>query len=519
MKKLLSIILTLVIALSMSVSALATTVPEITVNVNGKELEFEMPPFIENDVTLVPMRAIFEALGAEVIWRSGHITAKKRFVDKSGTAYDDTVFLTIDSDEMLKRAYQVDIIDDNDPDVIKLEAPARLVNDFTFVPLRAVSEALDCDVQWNGDTIPKTITITYTDKSVSQTYMQELMSNLPQDENYVISPYSLKTAMMMAANGAEGETQKEILDTFNIETLTDYNSGTKHIIEKFNNSENGEINTANSIWFNKDYYGIENADFSDSFKKVIAESYDGTAETVTKENNIERVNEWVEDKTKGKITNLLSEQNRDYLAALVNTIYMKANWKKQFEAEDTYKDIFTDINDKKTETDFMHQTDTFGYYEDSDTKIVALPYINNLSMYVVLGDAKDFDVKKYNMNYKKVILSIPKFKIEYNSEFVNILKNMGISKAFADDNHDFDLMLKNVPEPIKIGSVLQKAIIEVDEQGTEAAAATAVIMTPTGAIPVEYEIVEFKADEPFTYYIIDNMSDEVLFAGRYVKVE
>ncbi|MBR0089523.1 MAG: serpin family protein, partial [Clostridia bacterium] len=101
----------------------------------------------------------------------------------------------------------------------------------------------------------------------------------------------------------------------------------------------------------------------------------------------------------------------------------------------------------------------------------------------------------------------------------DILKSMGAGRAFADNNSDFDSMMQNVPDPLKIDAALQKAIIEVDEKGTEAAAATAIMVGETMALGEPEPIVEFKADKPFTYYIKDNASGETLFAGRYVKAE
>ena len=350
-------------------------------------------------------------------------------------------------------------------------------------------------------------------------YVSELMSNLPDDKNYVISPLSLKMAMMMLANGAEGDTKTEITNAFDALDLDAYNAKAKEMIEKMNADENGEINIANSIWFNMDYYGNENADFSDDFKKTITDSYKGTAETVTNKNSVEAVNDWVKEQTKGKITNLVPEANREYLAALVNAIYMKADWVNQFTKEATYKEAFTDIEGSSTDIDFMHQTNHFYYYENGDTKIVRLPYTNGLSMYIALGDTKTFESDIKNMTYSKVNLSLPKFKIEYSTELDDILKSMGVSKAFADNNSDFDKMMQNVPDPIKVDTVLQKAIIEVDEKGTEAAAATAIFMAATSALVEPEPVMEFKADKPFAYYITDNETGEVLFAGRYVKAE
>ncbi len=494
MKKLISIVLML--AMLVPAAAIAAD-DEIKVLLDGERIEFDVQPIIENDCTLVPIRVIAEKFGAEVVWKSPNILMIKE---------NEIIMLSIGS-----KAMAIDVFD-----AVSLDTPPIIVNDRTLVPLRAISEAFDCDVQWDEKTRTVSITssITVTSEPIDN-YTDKLMSELPQDENYVVSPFSLKMAMLMAANGAEGETQKEILDAFGVQNIEEFNKYSKQLIADLNADDKAEVNIANSIWFNKDIGG-KNAGFSDEFKNIIKNSYSGNAETVTNKNSIEKVNEWTEKQTNGKIKNLLGEDNREYLAALVNAIYMKADWKMPFEKEATYKETFTDIDGKETEIDFMHQTDYFDYYENEDTKIVKMPYKNDMSMYVVLGDTKNLGLGIKNMNRKKVSLSLPKIKLDYSVDLKNILNNMGIKRAFLDYNPDFDSMVKNMMIPLKIDTVLQKAVIEVDEKGTEAAAATAVLMVG-GTMIVPEEIIEFKADKPFTYYMLDDKHNDILFAGRYVK--
>ncbi len=496
MKKLISLILTL--AMLLPTAAIAAD-DEIKVLLDGERIEFDVQPIIENDCTLVPIRAIAEKLGAEVVWKSPNVFMIKE---------KEIVMLSIGSKNMAIDVFAA----------VSLDTPPIIVNNRTLVPLRAISEAFGSDVQWDGEM--RTVSIisnrTVTPEPIDN-YTDKLMSELPQDENYVVSPFSLKMAMLMTANGAEDETQNEILDAFKVYDIEEFNKYAKQLIADLNADDKAEVNIANSIWFNKDIGG-KNADFSYTFKNIIKNSYSGTAETVTNKNSIEKVNEWTEKQTNGKIKNLLGEDNRKYLAALVNAIYIKADWKLPFEKEATYKETFTDIDGKETEIDFMHQTNYFDYYENEDAKIVKMPYTNDMSMYVVLGDTKNLGGGIKNMNSKKVSLSLPKFKLDYSVDLKDILNNMGIKRAFLDYNPDFDSMVQNMMIPLKIDTVLQKAVIEVDEKGTEAAATTAVLMDGAGTtIKEPEEIIEFKADEPFTYYILDDKHNEILFAGRYVK--
>lgn len=513
MKKIISIILTALMLLPATAFAADD---EIKVILDGERIEFDVQPVIENERTLVPMRAIFEAMGKKITW-VGHT--------ESAWAEDENTLVYFWADGESKYISKRDIVETNgerhleNPRDIEIDVPARVVNGRTLVPLRAIAEAFDCDVQWDDDT--RTVNIETGDYEtqaiiMADTFFSDITNNTTKDENYVISPFSLKIAMSMLAEGAEGETEEEL--SWFIRHGIDFGHGNINL--KFTEDKNSEIKIANSIWFNKSVGG-KNGDFSDDFKEIIKKKYFGTAEAVTNKDSVEKINEWVDKQTKGKITNLLGEEKREYLLALVNTIYMKADWEKPFESENTYKEAFTDINGNQTEIDFMHRTDYFEYYEDEVCKAVNLPYTNGLNMCIVVGSDEHICGKLHmlGMENKKVNLSIPKFKIEYSTSLNDLLKAMDVKKAFEDHNPDFNSMVSNVQE-LKIDEVLQKVIIEVDEKGTEAAAATAVLMAQTGMLITEpEEIVEFKADEPFSYFIYDNFCGDVLFAGRYVKCE
>ena len=144
--------------------------------------------------------------------------------------------------------------------------------------------------------------------------------------------------MMMASEGAVGDTKQEITKVFNSPNTSLYS-------QIITDNKNKGVDIANSIWFNKD--SGKNAYFADDYQKKIQSDYQGTAQSVTNDDSIEKVNEWIEKQTNGKITNMLSEENRGYVCALVNAIYMKADWVNKFEKEGTYKETFTDINGNK----------------------------------------------------------------------------------------------------------------------------------------------------------------------------
>lgn len=353
-----------------------------------------------------------------------------------------------------------------------------------------------------------------------------ILKFMPDDKNYMVSPFSLKMAMSLAANGADGTTKDEILTAFGIDNLDSYNTAAKELIERYEGTSSVKLNVANSIWLNKDVAG-KDIKFTDEYKKLVSEYYKGTASEEDAKNIAMKINSWVEKKTNNKIKNLLPEGDAKFLSVLVNTIYFKGEWAEQFEEYATKEEDFTDRNGKVEKTDFMHKTERYRFYEDENMKMVRVPYKGGkTAMYLVLPtneDKMDIATALDNMNSYKVRLSFPKFKTEYSLSFKEILKHIGIEKAFEKWEAEFDeVMFKGVKEGenVYVDDVLQKTFIEVDENGTEAAAATAVIMNKATSIgPGMEEIKEFKADRPFIYFIRDDVTHEVLFIGEYAFIK
>lgn len=557
---------------------------EIKVMLNGERIEFDVAPIIENERTLVPMRAIFEALGAEVSWW-GEIETVYASKDLENNIHQ-TITLKIGEDKMqLQKSKQhLDASEILDKSTVTLDASARIVDDRTLVPLRAISEAFDCDVQWDGDT--KTVTITSavsstptasptvspiatpaaatptpkpnslgsssssgssgggshstkntpspettkapSNKAVS--FEQGLLERMTDDENYMISPFSVKMVLAMAANGAGGDTKKEILNALGINDINEFNEYVQSFMEYIKNAaqsnENEERNynlpvfeVANSIWINRDYGNDVPAGitFSDSFSKIIADYYDGESGVVGDDDKVSTINGWVNEKTHGKIPALIDDKT-EFLAALVNAVYMKAKWNSQFSEGATRPDTFTDRNGKESQIDFMHKTGHFDYYADDAIQLIEIPYYGGLSMYVALGDASKFFDVRTKLENKYVSLSFPKFKTETSLKFNDVLKDMNITTAFSKTDAQFPNMLNPTPEFLWLDYVIQKTYINVDENGTEAAAVTMGGMGGAGsAMPPKP--IEFKADRPFTYFITDDETGQIFFMGEYAYAE
>jgi len=204
------------------------------------------------------------------------------------------------------------------------------------------------------------------------------------------------------------------------------------------------------------------------------------------------------------------------LAYIVNAIYFKGEWACKFYEEATQKAAFTDRNGKKTEIDFMNQTGYFDYYADDSVQMIKLPYRDGrTSMYVAIPAKRTIDLEKHipKMEEKYVKLSMPKFKTEFDMLLVEPLSKLGIQTAFDKYKADLKNMFTDTPQNIFITKVIHKTFINVDENGTEAAAVTGAGAGGSG-MPKDPPI-EFTADKPFTYMIRDDANGEILFMGEY----
>ena len=359
-------------------------------------------------------------------------------------------------------------------------------------------------------------------KTNDESFADKLSSLMPQDKNYMFSPLSLKTALAMAANGSEGETRDEILSALGIENLDEYNKSVKEMIENYSKSDILNINVANSIWLNTDKTA-EN--FSDDFEKLMKENFKADSGTVT-DKSISLINDWVKEKTNGKIPSIVSDKNSDFLAMLVNAVYFKGAWQNDFSKSATEDGVFTDRNGKENTVSFMHDTAWIQVSQKDGVTITKLPYKTSdgknssnldVSMYLLMSDKafnaeKELSAAKFDSVY--TALSMPKFRIEYSAGMSDMLKKIGINKAFTN-TADLSSMLTGSGRTL-ISDVIHKTYIDVDEEGTEAAAVTGVSVGATSLTPTPTEI---NYNKPFTFVIKDNTSGDILFMGEYAFAE
>ncbi len=356
-------------------------------------------------------------------------------------------------------------------------------------------------------------------------FASRLNALMPEDENYMFSPLSIKLALLMTANGAEGETKQEMLDAFGIKDLDAFNKKTAELMKLYESDDAIELKIANAIWHNT---SMMSDSFLPSFKQTVADYYGGAAEEVSNTDAVDRINSWCDEHTNGKIPTIID--NSDFAYALTNAVYFKGDWQSPFTAANTSKGEFTERGGSSKTTDFMHQTAYFQYAESGDTQVLRMPYKRSegsesaqTAMYVILsGENERPDLEKiFAMPFtsQKVRVTMPKFESEWSKLLNPYLNALGINTAFDTRSADFSNMCPKALEyGVYIESVLHKTYIKVDEKGSEAAAVTA-IAVGSSAAPKPETVIDFTADRPFTYVIRDDSIGEILFAGEYAYVK
>lgn len=370
-------------------------------------------------------------------------------------------------------------------------------------------------------------------------FADALVRELDAEGNWSVSPYSIRLCLAMLANGAKGETQQELLNALRIDDLDAFNQSVKELLETYDGyARIMSLETANSLWLNQSQLGGE-GEFLPDYVRGMDEFFRAAVEEVTNADSVERVNAWVSEKTHGKIPTILTEDNREFVTALVNAVYFKAAWENEFNEERTDKADFTNADGTTGTVDMMHQTDGFGYYATPGIEALEMPYKNyavdnevgdnweyfrdaDFSMYLIKAD-DTMDVQNFLDNaeftYGDVNVSVPKFKVEYSAALDEALQALGVRTVYDPENADLSAMLDPSSLPGQqhfLDTVLHKTYIAVDEKGTEAAAVTAAMTGEGSAMPSRPELVRiFTADEPFWFVIRDNAKGEILFTGRY----
>ena len=359
----------------------------------------------------------------------------------------------------------------------------------------------------------------------------EFYKEIMKEENVFFSPYSIFTALSMAYEGAKGDTAEEMKDILNIlqnDSVTESSFGRLYNLLN-HNIEGYKINTANAFWANDDYK------FLDNYTNLLKSYYIAEANELDFSKNVqaaEIINSWIEEQTNDKIKDMVKPEMLSDLTKLVlaNAIYFKGLWEKQFDSEDTYEDDFETNTFETVKVDMMEYTgedNKFNYTETDDLKILEMNYQGNgTSMIIILPKENNItlaekQLSKENLtNWKDSFvnieidtLKIPKFKLETEYTLNDMLSDMGMDDAFKPGIADFSGM--DGTKNLFISKVLHKAFVEVNEEGTEAAAATVIIMELTAA-PGGVDPTTFIADHPFIFLIQQKDTGAILFMGKVI---
>jgi serine protease inhibitor len=347
-----------------------------------------------------------------------------------------------------------------------------------------------------------------------------------QNENLFISPLSIAFALAMTYNGAAGETSQAMARTLKLDGmgLSEVNQASASLIKSLNSADPKiSLSIANSLWArqginfkedflarNRNFFGAEIAtlNFADPAAKV-------------------RINQWVNKNTKGKIPSIIDQIDADMVLFLINAIYFKGLWSKPFDEKLTKTQVFHLPSGSQKQTPMMSQSGDYSYYRGDKFQAVSLPYgEGNTALYLFLPDKESslkqflgsftFDnceqwMKGFRGNPGDV--KIPRFKMEYQKTLNETLKTMGMEVAFDRGRADFSGMRDpSDGRRLFISEVKHKAVVEVNEEGTEAAAATSVGAGITSMRPPQQRFT-FIADRPFLMAIRDQKTGALLFMG------
>jgi len=341
-----------------------------------------------------------------------------------------------------------------------------------------------------------------------------------EGRNLILSPLSLATALSVVGNGAAGTTQEQIHGLINSrglpqdEHIKRYNG----LISSFCNRENVQILLANSLWVNKEYPVRE------SFVKLAKTWYDADVFSLkaNSPSSVKEINRWVSDKTRGLITDPISDIDPLTVVLLVNTLYFKGASVNEFSERLTQKEAFTLSSGETVMVDMMNDQFRVPYYDAGDFKAVKLYYKGGASM-LFLRPEGNVDELVEALTADKLLeissklsacrtnLKIPRLDFSYKDEMSRYLKALGMVEAFTEEA-DFRQIVDL--EQVHVDSVLHECRIKLDEEGTEAAAVTAIAVTATSAMPEPEQIVDLYLDKPFVFAIVDERTGAVLFLGK-----
>lgn len=377
---------------------------------------------------------------------------------------------------------------------------------------------------------PDPFTKAVTDTSIS---MLKYLSANENDKtrNILISPDSILTAMAMTENGAENNTLLEMETAFGGMHVDEFSQKLSDLNKHLTESKFVSYHIANSIWYKDNEDDIK---VKESFIQKNKDLFDAETrkEPFTPE-TVEKINSWVDQKTEGMIKKIIDDLSKDTVMLLINAIAFEGEWAEQYDEHHVSEQPFK--NDDGTEQKTVSMLDGIEntyvniggadgfikYYKGGEIAFLGLetPAGKTVDEFIQNLSGNDFVEGYYRRSHQyDVITKMPEFTYDYDTSLVNTLQYLGIHDAFDDYAADFSGITPKEEQPLVISDVLHKTHIELDRNGTKAAAVTAVIMEKAASVPEQKDKINVNLDHPFVYAIIDTKTGIPLFIGTVKTV-
>lgn len=354
-----------------------------------------------------------------------------------------------------------------------------------------------------------------------------------EQENKLFSPFSLYQALMMLYAGAREQTAEQFESVMHLpwtdESLHRVSNALNIALSSKDSSQEDEqafiLQIANAIW------GQQGAHIEQAYLDLLSANYAAGLRSVDfsqSQQAADLINQWAEEQTLGKIKDIAKPAmfNSNTRLALTNAVYFKGAWLYPFQEAATYAEDFTNLNGDVSQVDMMHSTESFWALKNEEVQIVELPYYQSSIVMDLIapsdGDWQTFlqnlTLDKLNENFDdlseaRVELSLPKFKIETpEMELINPMKELGLVDVFG---MEADLSGMSGDKSLYVSTLVQKAFIDVNEAGTEAAAVTLAVVQVKGMLSPETLKISF--DKPFMFLLRDTSTSTILFAGQVVQ--
>lgn len=335
------------------------------------------------------------------------------------------------------------------------------------------------------------------------------------DKNVVISPLSVQVALYMATNGAKGATENEMLDVLQCKgcDIKSINEQTKLLVQLLS-KESGHptLSLANGF-----FYDDRRLTLSPTFKKDLAD-YDCVFENANFTNKtqaLDLINNWVKEKTKGKIDKILDDIKTEDIAFLINALYFKSDWSASFPEEWTRTDDFYTSKGEKKKATFMADDRSVPFYLDSNIKVVDIPFKDSTYSLTLIRQEGGNEILHPDIyhelikkvNYNRAIITFPKIKVNYSNDIIQSLKSLGMTSAFNPNIADFT-SIGVASNRIFINQLKHKVVLDIDEKGAEGAAVTSIGFGVTSMPPY------LKFDKPFYIVLRHIQSNTIIFSGK-----